>query len=417
MIEGLHYPYARRHLTLIHLSKVFSQNSLEGNGCDDDCTIDNLGLEGHPPGGNDSQVGQSDVKWVCCIIRFLRYWSLCYTIGSNRGSIKSFSRRLFLLALLISALGCQPRVDPLIPSTTTPGALVTILDQREYVVHEQLTLVNEGSGQPEKQNIWIALIRNLPPYQGVPSMEISPKGYELVVDEYGNHYAEFNFSRQPAGTTQTVKIDYRVVVNELAYDLSVCQGELLDDFIQPELHIESANPQIVALASELSRGKSTVCQQVRAFYEYIGHTLVYHYNGANWGAQAALGPMGADCTEYTDLLVALSRAQHIPARYFEGLLYLDKGTSSLARIEHAWPDVYMPTAGWVAMDPTLGRLQANRDMYFAHYTPDHIIVTQGVNPSVLRGGDYWTHLYWPGNSTTIQVTGDWKIDFVDHAGQ
>ena len=299
---------------------------------------------------------------------------------------------------------------------TTPGPHVTMLDQREYVVHQQLALVNEGSGQPEKQNIWVALIRDLPPYQEVQSMEISPKDYELMVDEYGNHYAGFDFSEQPAGTTQTVNIDYRVAVNELTYDLSVCQGELPDDFIQPELRIESANPQIVALASELSRDKGTVCQQVRAFYDYIGNELVYTSNGENWGAQAALGPMGSDCTEYTSLLVALSRAQGIPARYFEGLLYLDKGTDAIAKIEHAWPDVYMPGVGWVAMDPTLGRPPVNRETYFAHYTPDHIIVTLGTNPSVLRGSSYWTHLYWPGNSTNIRVAGEWKIELVDEKG-
>ncbi len=150
-------------------------------------------------------------------------------------------------------------------------------------------------------------------------MEVSPKDYTLVIDEYGNHYAEFDFSRQPAGTTQTIKIDYRVAVNELAYDLSDCQGKLPDDFNQPELHIESANPQIVALASKLSQDKRDVCQQVRAFYDYIGDNLVYTYNGNNWGAQAALGPMGADCTEYSALLIALSRAQGIPARYFDGI--------------------------------------------------------------------------------------------------
>ena len=210
-----------------------------------------------------------------------------------------------------------------------------------------------------------------------------------------------------------MKFDYRVTVNELAYDLSVCQGGIPDEFNQPELHIESANPQIVALASRLSQGNGTVCQRVRAFYDYIGNTLVYTYNGANWGAQAALGPMGADCTEYSDLLVALSRSQGIPARYFEGLLYLDQGTEPLAKLEHAWPDVYLPGAGWVAMDPTLGRLPANHSTYFAHYTPDHIIVTLGVNPSVLRGSSYWTHLYWPGDSTHIRATGDWKIDSLD----
>jgi transglutaminase-like putative cysteine protease len=293
---------------------------------------------------------------------------------------------------------------------------VTILNQRKYAVHQQLSLVNAGSGQPEKQNIWVALIRDIPPYQEVQSMVISPKDYALVVDEYGNHYAEFDFSRQPAGTTQTVKIDYQVAINELTYDLSICQGELLDDFIQPELHIESANPQIMALSNELSQGKSTVCQQVRAFYDYIGNELVYTSNEQNWGAQAALGPMGSDCTEYSSLLVALSRAQNIPARYFEGLLYLDKETNAIAKIEHAWPDVYMPGIGWVALDPTLGRPLVNRDTYFAHYTPDHIIVTLGTNPSVLRGSSYWTHLYWPGNSTNIRVAGEWKIELVDEEG-
>jgi hypothetical protein len=203
------------------------------------------------------------------------------------------------LAGLVFMLGCQARAVSSLPANGTAGAHVTILDHQEYLVHQQLTLTNEGAGQPEKQNIWVALIRDFPPYQTVQSMQVSPNIYSRVVDEYGNHYAEFDFSGQPAGTVQTVKIDYRVSVNELAYDLSDCQGKRPDEFTQPELHIESENPQIVALAGELSKGKATDCQQVRAFYDYIGNNLVYTFNGANWGAQAALGPMGADCTEYT----------------------------------------------------------------------------------------------------------------------
>ncbi len=326
-----------------------------------------------------------------------------------------FSKRMFWISLfIISTMGCQPRAEISTPFAGTPNSALTVLGQREYAVRQKLALVNEGPGQPEKQNIWIALIRDFPPYQKVLSMEISPADYELTIDEYGNLYAEFDFSRHPAGKTKTVDIEYRVAVNELSYDLSVCEGELPDDFIQPELHIESANPQIMALASELSRGKETTCQQVRAFYDYIGDTLVYTYNGKNWGAQATLGTMGADCTEYTSLLVALSRSQGIPARYFEGLLFLDKETEAMARIEHAWPDVYMPGVGWVAMDPTLGRSLLNRETYFAHHTPEHIIVIVGPNPSTLRGGSYWTHLYWPGNSTKIRVeAGEWEIDLVE----
>ncbi len=328
----------------------------------------------------------------------------------QRGNIKNLFIYALCFALLIGLLGCQPAAHAAIPASAKQVPGVQVLSQRRYVIHQQLTLINDGPGQPEKQNIWVALIHDFPPYQNVQSMTVSPQVYKPVTDEYGNQYAEFDFSGQPAGTTETVSIDYHVTVDEIGYDLSTCQGELPKEDTQPELHIESANPQIVALAKDLSRGKSTVCQQVRSFYNYIGKTLTYTPNGANWGAQTALGPMGADCTEYADLLAALSRSRGIPARYFEGLLYLDEINDPQATTAHAWPEVYLPPTGWVALDPTLGRTPAKSDTYFAHYTPDHIIVTLGANPSVLRGSSYWTHLYWPGNSTKMRVSGTWKIE-------
>jgi transglutaminase-like putative cysteine protease len=322
-----------------------------------------------------------------------------------------------MLVALILLAGCRTYEPVDHTGEMIPSSLATVTSQREYQVHEQISLVNKGPGQPEKQNIWVALIRDFSPYQEVLSMKVSPNKYQLVIDEFGNHYAEFDFSGQPAGTTQTIQINYHVSVNELSYDLSDCQGDLPTDFTQPELHIESANPQIVELSNSLSKNGQTVCQKVFSFYNYIGDNLTYTPNGQNWGAQATFGPMGADCTEYADLLAALSRAQRIPARYFEGLLYLDQTTNSLATIEHAWPDVYMPSIGWVGLDPTLGRIQGNRSTYFAHYTPDHIIVTMGASPSVLRGGSYWTHLYWPGNGTKIVASGTWKIDLIEGTGQ
>ena len=326
-----------------------------------------------------------------------------------------FLSRLFWVALLtFPLLACQLQGDGSTPVKTTSSLASTVLSRREYAVHQRLTLVNEGPGQPEKQNLWVALIQTVSPYQEVLSLEITPKEYVLVTDEYGNNYAEFDLSAHTAGTSKVVKIDYRLVVNELTYDLSTCEGESPELFTQPELHIESANPQIVTLASELSQGKKNVCQQVRAFYDYIGNELVYSYNRNDWGAQAALGQMGADCTEYTALLVALSRAQKIPARYFTGLIYLEKETKALARLEHAWADVYMPGIGWVAMDPTLGRSSIFRENYFAHHTAEHIIVSVGNNPSTLRGASYWTHLYWPGNSTKIRIeAAEWEIKPVE----
>jgi transglutaminase-like putative cysteine protease len=320
---------------------------------------------------------------------------------------------LFVACLALTITACQPLADlgPQVSSTLPSPAIIS--SHREYAIHQLITLANQGPGQPDKQNLWVALVRNFFPYQQVLSTEISPREYTPITDEYGNQYAEFDLSDHPPGTTKTIRIDYRMVVNELAYDLSGCRGELIDEYIKPELNIESANPQIVSLASELARDKPTLCQQVRSFYDYLGNHLVYSQNHANWGAQAALGEMGADCTEYTALLVALSRAQKIPARYFEGLLYSEKNLEEQPVVEHTWPDVYFPSLGWVALDPTLGRSSIDRETYFAHYTSEHIILTLGANPSTLRGGHYWTHLYWPGNSAKIVVEGFWKIEPLD----
>lgn len=308
-----------------------------------------------------------------------------------------------LYPLLLLMLAACTSLKSATSFSGTPSSAAKVTSSQQYMIHQHLSLINQGDRSPDKQNLWVALIHDISPYQKVISRHISPGNYTLVTDEYDNQYAEFDFSDHPANTTISVDIDYEVAVNELTYDLSNCEGDLPKEFTQPELHIESANPQIQVLSANLSKKKSTACEQVAAFYNYVGDNLTYTYNRNDWGAQATLGYMGSDCTEYSDLMIALSRAAGIPARYYEGLLYIEDPNSGIAKTEHAWLDVYLPSIGWVAMDPTLGRLPVFRETYFAHYTANHIIVTMGRNPSTLRGASYWTHLYWPGDSTVIRV--------------
>jgi transglutaminase-like putative cysteine protease len=286
----------------------------------------------------------------------------------------------------------------------------TILDTVEYDIQQRIKLVNSGPGSPEKQNLWVTLISDDYPYQELIDREISPDDYQINTDEYGNQYAEFDFSDMPPDSEIQVTIDYRVKVNQLQFDLSTCEGELPEFYTGAELHVESQNPQIISLSEQLVSDKQTACEQVGAFYDYVGNELVYSYNGGDWGAQAALGKMGADCTEYSSLMMALSRASGIPARYVEGLSFTPLGEDSLARQEHAWLEVYLPGIGWTPMDPTLGRSSVTRERYFAKLPPNHIIVSRGRNPSTLRGASYWTYLYWPGNTTQIKIEeGVWKI--------
>jgi transglutaminase-like putative cysteine protease len=314
-------------------------------------------------------------------------------------------RIVFTFFLLCVLMACQSssrsnsNTNPILTESSTSS----ITESKEFVVQEHFLITNHGPGTPTKHNLWVALIGDLAPYQEVLERSITPDEYRVFSDEYGNQIAEFDLVGLAPGESREVEIDYRVKVNRLAYDLSNCRGEPPTFFTQPELHIESNNPQIQALSEDLSRGGKSACDKVRAFYDYVGDHLVYTYNGRNWGAQAALGEMGADCSEYASLMIALSRAAGIPARYLEGVLYLDEPFDKMAKTEHAWLEVYLPGVGWTPMDPTLGRSPILRDDYFAAYTPDHIIVTRGRNPSALRGASYFSHIYWSGDSTVIKI--------------
>jgi len=321
------------------------------------------------------------------------------------------------LVFTFICMACSPTETTTGKTRDTTSPPVRVVDTQDYTIRQTISLVNTGDYKPAKQNLWVALIHDIHPYQEVTSREISPKKHTLSTDEYGNQYAEFDLSDHPAGTTIHVEILYKVSVNEIAYDLSFCMGNLPGEFTQSELHIESANPQIISLARELSKEKSTTCEQVRAFYDYVGDELLYSYNHKAWGAQATFGLMGADCTEYASLVIALSRAEAIPARYYEGLLYLEESNidenDEIAQKEHAWMDVYLPGIGWTALDPTMGRWSIYRETYFAHYAPNHIIVTTGRNPSTLRGASYWSHIYWPGNLTSIRISdAKWEIKLI-----
>ncbi len=343
--------------------------------------------------------------------------------------------RLMCLCLSFVLISCRPRGDTLPAQqelmviggenngaehpemeqgVELPASVLDISVATVYRVSERMRVVNDGTGRTEKHNLWLALIQDVPLYQEVLSFQIAPGDYQMITDEYGNRYAEFDLSGLPPGEEVLIQADYEVKVNALDYDLGDCTGELPDFFTQPELYIESQNPQIIGLSEQLASDGSNACMDAVAFYNYIGDNLVYSYNGANWGAQAALGEMGADCTEYASLMIALSRAAGIPARYVEGLYYRTDPSEEIARTEHAWLEVYLPGLGWTPVDPTIGRTPLNREKYFAALPSNHIIVTRGRSPSTLRGGSYWTHLYWPGNATDIKVYDfEWALELVE----
>jgi transglutaminase-like putative cysteine protease len=68
------------------------------------------------------------------------------------------------------------------------------------------------------------------------------------------------------------------------------------------------------------------------------------------------------------LFVDCCRAQGIPARFVSGY---QKGDGRRARrYLHAWPEVYLPGAGWRAYDPTHGEI----------ITDTHVAIAAAAHP-------------------------------------
>jgi transglutaminase-like putative cysteine protease len=174
----------------------------------------------------------------------------------------------------------------------------------------------------------------------------------------------------------------------------------LDEYLDPDTFIESNEPEIVSLATELGEGMTTACEQSRAFYDYVGDSMSYiGYNPDDMGALISCQTLEGDCTDFADFLIALNRAAGIPARFLEGVTCCTAGDQYVpGDVKHDWLEVYLPSSGWVQMDPTWGRGEADRDTYFAGMTPDHIIITQGRNLSVLGNYHYWYYTYRPGSA-------------------
>jgi transglutaminase-like putative cysteine protease len=345
--------------------------------------------------------------------------------------LKKVSAALTIATLVIATLACgfcwvptpvphptytlgltpTPEASHVVPtSTATPYTTTTA----KYDVEQNTTLVNDGPGTATRLLLWVALIADVAPYQRALSMEITPQDYEPVTDEYGNSYARFEFHNLGPEEEIAVRIRYQVEVNRLDFDLGDCQGPLPAESTQPERYLESDAEPIVTLAKELEQGKATACEEVEAYYDYVADNVYYSgYDPGDNGALYTLEELEGDCTDFADLLIALSRAGGIPARFLEGVTCCTDGDQSPDDIKHDRLEVYLPESGWVPMDPTWGRTPEKREMYLAGTTPDFVVVTRGRNLSLLDGYHYlYYQWWWDEVPTEISSEEQWRIERV-----
>ncbi|KKQ10770.1 MAG: Transglutaminase domain-containing protein [candidate division WS6 bacterium GW2011_GWC2_36_7] len=196
---------------------------------------------------------------------------------------------------------------------------------------------------------------------------VSPTPSNIYKDDEGNIIASFEV---PANTIGTITLEGYIVTNQDAYQAgsapvnmdwtsykeAISKASYLKNYLTPTKYWQSNDTNIKGEAEKLMADKTTVLDIIKADYAYIGEKLTYDDNKANSeneriGAKAALEGGASVCMEYADLMIALLRAQGIPARAALG--YANITETQEAQVRHQWVQVWIPDYGWYSVDPTL----------------------------------------------------------------
>jgi hypothetical protein len=140
----------------------------------------------------------------------------------------------------------------------------------------------------------------------------------------------------------------------LARYRTILEGPLVNSRpeLRPEPFVESAHPEIVALAHRIARGVRDPRIVAQRINQWVHDSIRKEITIGIPSALHVYHTRRGDCNEHTQLYVAIARAAGIPARIAAGLAYVDGKF-----YYHAWPEVML--RGWVAVDPTFGQFPAD----------------------------------------------------------
>lgn len=113
--------------------------------------------------------------------------------------------------------------------------------------------------------------------------------------------------------------------------------------------IQASAPKIRALARKLTKGAKTTTAKAQRIASWVAGNLTYEIAPTSSTALDVLVHKRGDCSEYSELTVALLRAAKIPAQLREGLLASDSSF-----VAHAWV-AFFDGKRWVEIDPTNDR--------------------------------------------------------------
>lgn len=124
----------------------------------------------------------------------------------------------------------------------------------------------------------------------------------------------------------------------------------LAPYLAASANCQVNNAKIKNLATKLTKSLTSDKAKARAIFNYVRDTISYSfYYDTRYGAVGTLNAGTGNCVDHAHLVVALSRAAGLPARYVHGTC-----TFSSATYGHVWAQVLIGNT-WTVCDATSTR--------------------------------------------------------------
>ena len=156
---------------------------------------------------------------------------------------------------------------------------------------------------------------------------------------------------------------------ELPEELDPAEWQQLDalrndgefwDWLQPSHFATRTKPlETLARALKLDDRKMDPLSTLRAVNRAIYQRFEYNpeTTAVDSPIEEAIKLKSGVCQDFAHIAISLLRRQGIPARYVSGYLHHEgSDRDTAANASHAWAEAYLPSLGWIGIDPTNDRI-------------------------------------------------------------